>query len=510
MRWDIFCKVIDNLGDVGVCWRFCADLARRGERVRLWVDQPEPLRWMAPGALEGQVPGVHVLHWTTPLAPGLVESLPTTDVWVEAFGCDPALECIQHLAERLGQGQAPPVWINLEYLSAERYVERSHRLPSPVMSGPLKGLTKWFFYPGFTPATGGLLREADLQERQATFNADDWLCTLGLPLAGERRVSLVTNHLPCLPCWQAGQDPVASDWLVTPGRATQAVTLARTQNGEPGSSCQLHAMPALTQRDFDHLLWSCGLNCVRGEDSLVRALWAGQPFVWHIYPQHDDAHHANLDAFLDWLQAPPSLRAFHRLWRYRQLRRGLARLGGGGQLACLCAGGPATAAGAARPDDAAARIHRRKAIKFKALRKTGPVHTEPRCLPAICLAAQIAAISTVPGSFSPAGTSGPTVGIFMKIAQELRAGNVIMHGKDPMIVLKTEYARGGRGAATVRLKLKALLNNMATEVVCRADDKMDQIILDRRSDYSTSPTMLSAWTANTTSTKWKPRTWATP
>ncbi|MDO9438492.1 elongation factor P [Hydrogenophaga sp.] len=68
----------------------------------------------------------------------------------------------------------------------------------------------------------------------------------------------------------------------------------------------------------------------------------------------------------------------------------------------------------------------------------------------------------------------------MKIAQDLRAGNVIMHGKDPMIVLKTEYSRGGRGAATVRLKLKALLNNMATEVVCRADDKMDQIILDKK------------------------------
>jgi elongation factor P len=68
----------------------------------------------------------------------------------------------------------------------------------------------------------------------------------------------------------------------------------------------------------------------------------------------------------------------------------------------------------------------------------------------------------------------------MKIAQELRAGNVIMHGKDPMIVLKTEYARGGRGAATVRLKLKALLNNMATEIVCKADDKMDQIILEKK------------------------------
>ena len=68
----------------------------------------------------------------------------------------------------------------------------------------------------------------------------------------------------------------------------------------------------------------------------------------------------------------------------------------------------------------------------------------------------------------------------MKIAQEIRAGNVIMHGKDPMIVLKTEYARGGRGAATVRMKLKALLSNMGTEVVFKADDKMDQVILDHK------------------------------
>ena len=68
----------------------------------------------------------------------------------------------------------------------------------------------------------------------------------------------------------------------------------------------------------------------------------------------------------------------------------------------------------------------------------------------------------------------------MKTAQEIRAGNVIMHGKDPMIVLKTEYARGGRGASTVRMKLKALLGNMGTEVVFRADDKMDQVILDHK------------------------------
>ena len=68
----------------------------------------------------------------------------------------------------------------------------------------------------------------------------------------------------------------------------------------------------------------------------------------------------------------------------------------------------------------------------------------------------------------------------MKIAQEIRAGNVIMHGKDPMIVLKTEYARGGRGAATVRMKLKSLIGNFGTENVFKADDKIDNVILDKK------------------------------
>ena len=68
----------------------------------------------------------------------------------------------------------------------------------------------------------------------------------------------------------------------------------------------------------------------------------------------------------------------------------------------------------------------------------------------------------------------------MKLAQEIRAGNVIMQGKDPMVVLKTEYSRGGRGAATGRMKMKNLLNGAGAEVVFKADDKMDQIILEKK------------------------------
>lgn len=313
--WDVFCKVIDNLGDIGVCWRFCAELARRGQTVRLWIDVPEALSWMAPGALEGQVDHVSVWHWTNPLPPpalALAQAEPA-DIWVEAFGCDPAPEWFAWLARRIEDGHRAPLWLNLEYLSAEPYVERCHRLPSPIMSGPLSGQGKWFFYPGFTSATGGLLREADLPQRQAAFHAAHWLGTQGLAESvSARRISLFCYEPPVLAATlaQSAADPERSAWLVTHGRAAQAVA-ALAPGAHAAHTTQL---PALTQSDFDHLLWSCDLNFVRGEDSLVRALWAGQPFVWHIYPQHDNAHHAKLEAFLDWLQAPPSLRRFHRVW----------------------------------------------------------------------------------------------------------------------------------------------------------------------------------------------------
>src|SRR6476660_7852262 len=79
---------------------------------------------------------------------------------------------------------------------------------------------------------------------------------------------------------------------------------------------------------------------------------------------------------------------------------------------------------------------------------------------------------------APSGQHPET--LIMKIAQEIRAGNVIMHGKDPMVVLKTEYSRGGRNSATVRMKLKSLIANFNTEVVFKADDKIDQIVLDKK------------------------------
>jgi uncharacterized repeat protein (TIGR03837 family) len=234
-------------------------------------------------------------------------------VLIEAFGCEPA----PALIERFAQG-TPRAWINLEYLSAEPVVERLHGLPSPVLRGPGEGLTKHFFYPGFTPATGGLLREPGLMAQQAAFDRRDWLARHGIAWRGERLISLFCYEPPALGAWLAAlaADARPTRLLVTPGRATAAVQheIGLQPWLDGATSLSISYLAHLPQAEFDHLLWACDLNCVRGEDSFARAHWAGAPLLWHIYPQDDDAHHAKLNAWLDWLEAPPDLRALHHAW----------------------------------------------------------------------------------------------------------------------------------------------------------------------------------------------------
>ena len=304
LQWDVFCRVVDNFGDIGVCWRLAADLAARGERVRLWVDDARALAWMAPGG----VAGVEVHAW--PEAED--ETRPIGDVVIEAFGCELPPAVLVRIAEAPRQ----PVWVNLEYLSAEAYVERSHRLRSPQMHGPARGMSKWFFYPGFTAATGGLPREPGLMAQREAFDLSAWLAAQRIaPRPGEQLASLFCYRVPSaealLGC--LGEQPTL---LLVPGTAPPLPGLPAHIRVQP--------LPSLTQPDFDRLLWACDLNFVRGEDSLVRALWAGKPFVWQIYPQDDGVHDAKLQAFLDRFEASPDIRAAWRAWNGLQAAPPLA------------------------------------------------------------------------------------------------------------------------------------------------------------------------------------------
>jgi len=309
LLWDIFCTVIDNHGDLGVCWRLARQLRDAGHRVRLWVDDASALAWMAPAAAQGDEPGIEVLPWQRASEVSTLSTLLPADVWIEAFGCEIPEAFVAHA---VATRQQQPAWINLEYLSAEDWVPRMHGLPSPVMSGPAKGWTKRFFYPGFTPDTGGLLRETDLQARQQNFDRTMWRQKHIPNLAPNALLlSLFCYEPAALGDFLQPLTDTAHHLLVTPGRPLAAVQQAlKGMAKHPNWS----ALPYTDQDGFDEMLWASDLNFVRGEDSLVRALWAGQPFIWHIYPQDDNAHHAKLKAFLDWLEAPQSLRQFHRVW----------------------------------------------------------------------------------------------------------------------------------------------------------------------------------------------------
>ncbi len=307
--WDLFCTVIDNHGDLGVCWRLARQLAQAGQSVRLWVDDASALAWMAPDAVRNSLQDIQVLPWAEASEPELLARLPAADIWIEAFGCTLPQAFVTHAA---ATRHTQPLWINLEYLSAEDWVPRMHGLPSPVMSGPTKGWTKTFFYPGFTEGTGGLLREADLLTRQQGFDREAWRQQHAPRLApAGLLISLFCYEPSALPQLLTALAGTPHHLLVTPGRPLAAVQQAlKSLAVHPSWS----ALPYTDQNGFDEMLWACDLNFVRGEDSLVRALWAGQPFIWQIYPQDDEAHHAKLEAFLNWVQAPESLRQFHRVW----------------------------------------------------------------------------------------------------------------------------------------------------------------------------------------------------
>ena len=302
---DIFCSVVDNYGDIGVCWRLARQLAgERGQGVRLWVDDLSTFARLLPAIdpeLERQVcQGVEVRRWRRDfpaVAPG--------DVVVEAFACELPETFVAAMAAR----SPAPRWINLEYLSAEDWVTGCHGLPSPHGA-----LLKYFFFPGFVPGTGGLLLEDGLLQERDAFQADEGARAafwqgLGVPLprAGELRVSLFSYAnvatLDLLEAWIASERPVTC--LVPEGTATAALVSAEFGCGATAGSAarrgglEVRILPFLSQPDYDRLLWACDLNCVRGEDSFVRAQWAARPFIWHIYPQEEDAHHVKLEAFLD-------------------------------------------------------------------------------------------------------------------------------------------------------------------------------------------------------------------
>jgi uncharacterized repeat protein (TIGR03837 family) len=292
--WDIFCRVVDNFGDIGVSWRLACQLAdEHGIAIRLWVDDI---------ALASRFSGAG--HAAVTLMPWTDESSfsHAAEVVIETFSCGLPPAYQQLMSEKT-------VWLNIDYLSAEDWVIGFHGRPSPQANG----LNRYFFYPGFDEQTGGLLREQFLPELalQAGQSTTAAWQRLGLPAMPEViNVSLFCYaHAPLqalLACLAASPQPVR---LIVPETLAPLVAQAlepqmmvqpalAAGQATQYQQCNITVIPFLSQIDYDLLLALCDLNFVRGEDSWIRAIWAAKPMVWLPYQQSENTHLQKLDAFL--------------------------------------------------------------------------------------------------------------------------------------------------------------------------------------------------------------------
>ena len=288
---DIFCRVIDNFGDAGVLWRIARELKKSGYAVRFIVDEPETLARLAgfeaqtPTPALGEKTGITVFRWERSWDEGACPLSPS-EVVIEGFACrlPPAFELA------MAEQKRPPLWINVDYFSAEDWVDSYH---GQVSIHPQLGLKKYFFFPGVSPNSGGLTIEKDYLEQEKRYGGTARregepfrVFFFAYPYGPIKELALA--FLQCtapltVSCAMGGAGQKLFECLSKPH--SESVCASR--------------LSFVEQERFDRLLWNNDILFVRGEDSVARAMLSGKPFIWHIYHQDDGAHRTKLEALTE-------------------------------------------------------------------------------------------------------------------------------------------------------------------------------------------------------------------
>ena len=344
--WDIFCRIVDNFGDIGVCWRLAKQLhIEHGIAIRLWIDDLNAAQKIIPSLsveLNQQViDEIAILKWHAD-----ADFTVAADVVIEAFACELPTAYINAMAQKKSK------WINLEYLSAESWVADFHAKPSPQANG----LTRYFYFPGFAEETGGLIREANInkfdnnqnhpnssfpRKRESILDGNStWIPAFAGMTESEAFENCLKISLFCYPnapildlliALQAHKNKVTI-YIPVSGILSKVADYFGVENIEIGQTfikdnLTIEALPFLSQNDYDKLLCGCDINFVRGEDSWVRAIWAAKPFIWQPYFQEENTHIKKLDAFLALfyakLDAKHSIFEMHANWVGQQLLSGV-------------------------------------------------------------------------------------------------------------------------------------------------------------------------------------------
>ena len=306
-RWDIFCKIVDNFGDIGVCWRLARQLhIEHGLQIRLWIDDLGAAQAII-SSLELEknqqiCEEISILKWPSADKERTAAFSKAAEVVIEAFACGLPPAYLAAMAQQQSK------WINLEYLSAEPWVADFHAKPSPQVNG----LTRYFYFPGFTEATGGLIREHDIlachsDESRNPASLTSLDSDFRRSDEGALKISLFCYpHAPIhdLLTALAEANQQINCYLPASSILPQIASFFNQETIDVGDyfsqkNLHIYVLPFLSQADYDALLRDCDINFVRGEDSWLRAIWAGKPFIWQPYFQAENTHITKLNAFLD-------------------------------------------------------------------------------------------------------------------------------------------------------------------------------------------------------------------
>lgn len=273
---DVFCDVIDNFGDAGVCLRLCRDFSKKNFEVRLFCNNVNILNKIT-NSEDNSNRFLSLLSWSD----NINDYIPA-EVVIQAFSVRLPEELIKKIKTKKS------TVVNLEYLTAEPFAEDCHKLPSYS-----DGIESYFFFPGFTKKTGGVVIEDSFLNKIKKKKSEESKSITLFSYENEK-VKTVVNSL-------SKKNLILN---IFEGKGLNNFNNLFKLNLKTGDQFKLNeitvnVLPMVSQDEYDSYLIDSYINLVRGEDSIVRAMLTGNPFLWHIYPQEENAHKVKIDALFD-------------------------------------------------------------------------------------------------------------------------------------------------------------------------------------------------------------------
>ena len=303
---DIFCEIIDNYGDIGVVYRTAKELQKifPKSKIRAFLNKLDEFKKINSQVLDLPSQNIDGIEYITfDYLRDNANELLTAQVIIEAFGCQIPKEYIEIAYDN------SELLINLEYLSAEDWIEDFHLQSSPLGRGKLK---KVFFMPGFTEKSGGVIADSNYLERiQRVLENKEFYEKKYLSDIEDRENKIVgtlfsyeKNFTPLLEDLKKLDKDVV---ILAMGEKTQDslrkilknFSIEDFRNSLKYGKIEIKFLNFLNQEEYEELINIVDFNFVRGEDSFIRAVLTGKPYMWHIYCQEEYAHMDKIEGFLD-------------------------------------------------------------------------------------------------------------------------------------------------------------------------------------------------------------------